>query len=78
MSRLNPNVAQTFTATAETTDNGGDAERNIRNAPKAYDSIQSFRRRYVLTDTQTGTLDLKLADVKVWLEALWETFLLLQ
>ena len=67
-------VALTFLSIAETTHNPETAARNIHNARKAYDWIQDFRVRYVLTDAQTSTLDANLGKAKLRLEALGQTF----
>ena len=68
------NLALTFLSVAETTENKETADRNVHNARKAYDSIQSSRVRYVLTDAQTTILDTNLGEVKARLEGLGKTF----
>ena len=68
------NVALTFLSIAETTENQETADRNVHNARKAYDFIQSSRVRYVFTDAQTMTLDTNLVEAKARLEALGQTF----
>ena len=68
------NVALTFLSVAETTENRETANRNIHNARRAYDSIQSSCVRYLFTEAQTMTLDTNLGEVKARLEALGQTF----
>ena len=67
-------VALTFISVAETTSNQETAERNTHNAHKAYRTIQNLRAKYVLTDSEADTLDSRLAEVKLRLEALGQEF----
>lgn len=71
---IDANVALTFLSIAEAAENKETADRNISNARKAYDSIQTFRTRYVLTDPQTVTLNLNLGQARARLEALGQHF----
>ena len=67
-------VALTFLSIVDTTSNRETAERNMKNARKAYDSVQHLRVGHLLTDAETVTLDSRLAEVKLRLEALGEEF----
>ncbi len=69
---IDADVALTFISIAETAEGRETVERNIHNARKAHDSIQHLRVRYILTDTQTKTLNSRVLEVRRRLEALGE------
>jgi hypothetical protein len=71
--RVDAQTALTFTEAALTTDNPEKKERNIKNAKKAYDTIQRLSEKVSYTDSERAYMSQMMARLKKDLELLGET-----